>query len=294
MPGRDLLFARRCSALGVALLLSRPPPVLVLANGVEDLGEPEIDLPPLEVHANHLHAHLVAEPVDLVRVLAVQRVAAVEIAVVVVGHAGDVHQALDEVLDQLDEQPERRHARDVAVELVADLVGHEPHLAPLQQFPLGVVGAALALGGVPRDLGQFLVDLLAPRLVDPAAAVRAQQTVHDQVGIPANRRGEVRVAGRRQAEMAPVLRGIARLLHGLEHQERHRPLLGRAGDLLDEPLKVPGPQRVERRAERMAEPRDELLELLDLQQVGLFVNAIEPGPALRPRRSRPRSRWPAA
>ena len=30
----------------------------------------------------------------------------------------------------------------------------------------------------------------------------------------------------------------------------------------------------------MAESRDELLELLDLQQVRLFVNAIQPGPAL--------------
>ena len=43
---------------------------------------------------------------------------------------------------------------------------------------------------------------------------------------------------------------------------------------------MPRPQRVERRAERVAEARDELLELLDLQQVGLLVNAIQPGPAL--------------
>ena len=42
---------------------------------------------------------------------------------------------------------------------------------------------------------------------------------------------------------------------------------------------MPRPQRVERRAERVAEPGDELLELLHLQQVGLLVNAIQPGAA---------------
>src|SRR6188508_1293735 len=67
--------------LGRGLASSRSPLVLALANGVEDFGQPEVDLPSLQVHPNHLHAHLLAEPVDLVRVLAVQSVAVFQVAI---------------------------------------------------------------------------------------------------------------------------------------------------------------------------------------------------------------------
>ena len=137
-----------------------PALALVLAERVEDLDEPEIDLPPFHVDAHHLDANAVAEPVHLLGVLAAQRVRRFEEAIVVVGHARDVDESLDEVLGQLDEQPERGHAGDVAVELVADLVGHEADLLPLHQLPLRIVGAALHLGGVARDFRQVLLELL--------------------------------------------------------------------------------------------------------------------------------------
>ena len=79
----------------------------------------------------------------------------------------------DEVLDQLDVQPERADAGDVALELVADLVGHEPDLLPLHELALGIGGAPLALRGVPRDLRQVLGQLVAPLLAHARAATRA-------------------------------------------------------------------------------------------------------------------------
>src|SRR5204863_271416 len=87
--------------------------------------------PPPHRHPGDLGHDLVAEPIALPRVLAEQHVLAVDEAVVVVGHARDVHQAVDEVLDELHEQPERRHPDHVALELLADLVGHEADLLPL-------------------------------------------------------------------------------------------------------------------------------------------------------------------
>ena len=70
-------------------------------------------------------------------------------------------------------QAERADAGDVAVELVADLVGHEPDLLPLHQLALGVVGPALALRRVARDLGQILRQLGSPVLGHRRAAIRA-------------------------------------------------------------------------------------------------------------------------
>src|SRR5437762_2388533 len=57
-----------------------------VAHALEDLDEPQIDLAQLHVDANHLHLHLVAKAVDLVRVLAPQEVRALDEPVVVVGH----------------------------------------------------------------------------------------------------------------------------------------------------------------------------------------------------------------
>src|SRR5829696_2221865 len=37
-------------------------------DAIENVGQPKVDLPPLHVDLDHLHAHLVAEPIHLVRV----------------------------------------------------------------------------------------------------------------------------------------------------------------------------------------------------------------------------------
>ena len=71
----------------------------------------ELDLPAVQVDAHDLDAHRVAEPVDLLGPLAEQHPRLLVEAVEVVGQRRDVDQALDEVLDQLDEQAERRSRR---------------------------------------------------------------------------------------------------------------------------------------------------------------------------------------
>ena len=177
-PAGPLLAA--CSSLFGAALLRRGPRS-PFADALEDLDQAEVDLPHLHVDADDLHLHLVAEAIDLLRVLAAQQVRALDEPVVVVGHRRHVHQALDEVLDQLDEQAERGDAGDVALEFVADLVGHELHLLPLQQLALRIVGAPLHLRGVARHLRQLLGPLLARLVVQQSVARRAQRAVHDEV-----------------------------------------------------------------------------------------------------------------
>ena len=146
--------------LGSALLRRGPRFSSGLAHAFEDVDQPEIDLAALHVDLDDLDAHLVAEPVDLAGVLAVQDVRLLDEAVVVVGHRRDVHHAFDEVLDQLDVQAEGADAGDVALELVADLVRHEADLLPLHQLALGVGGPTFALGGVARHLGQVFGQLV--------------------------------------------------------------------------------------------------------------------------------------
>src|SRR5262245_28233219 len=98
----------------------------VPAHYLQDLAQPQVDLPALHVHTNHLHFDAIAKAVDASVLLAAQDVRALDEPVVVVGHRRDVHHPFDEMLDELDVEAEGAHARDVPVELVADFVGHEP------------------------------------------------------------------------------------------------------------------------------------------------------------------------
>src|SRR4051794_11183460 len=52
----------------------RPAPALVLAQGVEYLHEPQVDLPALHVDPHDLDSHAIAKPVRLVVVLPAERV----------------------------------------------------------------------------------------------------------------------------------------------------------------------------------------------------------------------------
>src|SRR5262245_37941199 len=148
----------RAARLAAAIELAAPPPAVRLgrADAIENLRQSQIHLPPLHVDLDDLHPHAIAEPVDATRVLALEDVRPLPEPVVVVGHRRDVDEPLDEVLDQLDEEPERGHAGDVAVDLVADLVRHEADLLPLHQLALCLVGAPLAIRRMTRHFREIL------------------------------------------------------------------------------------------------------------------------------------------
>src|SRR3972149_1927320 len=62
--------------------------------------------------------------------------------------------------------------------------------------------------------------------------------MHNQVGVAADRRGEMRVGGRGQGEVAQTLLRVARLLQGAQHQIGENPLLGPPGNFFRQSLVV--------------------------------------------------------
>ena len=141
-------------------------------------------------------------------------------------------------------RPKAADAGDVAVELVADLVGHEADLLPLHELALGIVGAPLHLGGVPRDLRQVFARAPRARLVDARVPDSRSDAVHDEVGVPADRRREVRVVAAARPK-CPRFAGSYRafcIVRSIRNAMGR--LLGRAANLLDQPLKMPRPERL--------------------------------------------------
>jgi hypothetical protein len=99
--------------------------------------------------------------------------------------------------------------------------------------------------------------------------------MHDEVRVPADRRREVRVGLRGEAEVAEIRRVVPRFLHRAQQQERDGLLFGLALDPLHESLKVARLHVLGLPGQGIAQRRDELLEDRDLRRVGLFVNAKE-------------------
>ena len=126
-------------------------------------------------------------------------------------------------------RPGARDAADAALELRADALGKPGGDQPVD-------GVALRRHGAPLGDRDLAGDALEPLLVRGAQAARAeaescdQRAMHEQVGIAADRRGEVDVAAKVQPEMADVLDRIFRLaLRAQDHlvdEERVR----RVGD----------------------------------------------------------------
>ena len=76
--------------------------------------------------------------------------------VVIVGQAGDVHQALDRQLDEPAEEAEVLDADDDGVELLADAAFQVGEQLDLDQLALGGLGPALGPGAVLAQDGQLV------------------------------------------------------------------------------------------------------------------------------------------
>ena len=119
--------------------------------------------------------------------------------------------------------------------------------------------------------------------------MRAQHAMHDQIGIAANGRREVRVAGRGQREVALIAIAVAGLFERSQHQVAQDALLGFAFDLRDQlliiarrevrhrPARPPGLRNrftgAAPAAQRIAELRGDLFELQHALGIGTLVDA---------------------
>ena len=101
-------------------------------------------------------------------------------------------------------RPERVTPEMRPVELGADLAGEELRQQPVGRLALGQHGAPLGGRDVLGDAGQLAASASRQPILAEAER-RDQGAVDDQVGIAADRRGEVGVAVEVEAEMAVVL-----------------------------------------------------------------------------------------
>src|SRR5690606_22288791 len=197
-----LLAAARRGATG-RRLLRRPGRFALLAY------QAEIDLALLHAGLQDDDPHRVAQPVLAPMPLATERLADRIERVVVMRQLGDMDQAVDLGLLQLDEQSEAGHPADHPAELAADVLLHPGRPVALVDLPLGILGTAGALGTLQRQLRH-----VARRIAELLRALAGERVldgpVHQQVGIAPDRRGEVRIGFQCQAEVADVLRLVDR------------------------------------------------------------------------------------
>ena len=98
----------------------------------------------------------------------------------------------------------------------ADLVGQMRRDQPVDGLALGRHRAAFGGRNVLGDLREFAAAHVLQAVV--AEVQRAdQRAMHDEVGVAADRRGEMRVAAQIEAEMAVVLVAVFGLRLGAQH-----------------------------------------------------------------------------
>src|SRR5690606_13456787 len=233
----------------------------------------EIDPEFLAIDGRHLNADPVAELEATAPVLADQRVLLLDEYVVVVFESTHVYEPLHEEVIQENEQTVGGYTADRSRELVAEVAFHELDLLQLDAVALGLDRDSLPLAGQPGDRGKrFLSERLGQVLsIDERAG---HETVHDQVRVAPDRRGEVGVVPGRESEVPQVLMAVTCLAHGAQNDGGDDVLLGatlypgkKALEILWRRLR-PSPEAV-------PEGRDELPKLLDSVGVRRLVDAID-------------------
>ncbi len=127
------------------------------------------------------------------------------------------HEAVGAGFVQFHEQAGAVHAGDAAVESGADAVGQKMRDQPIVGFAFGQHGAPLGRRNLRGDFRQRLVVHRLGQAIAAKLERADQPAMHDQVGIAADRRGEMGVAAQVQAEMAVILRRVFGLRLRAQH-----------------------------------------------------------------------------
>ena len=145
---------------------------------------------------------------------------------------------------------------------------------PVVGLALGLHGAALGGRNLRGDFGQRRVVLAFRQAVGAEFSGADQPAMHDQVGIAADGRGEVRVAAQVQAEVAVVLGRIFGLRLRAQHHLVDELLDVLAFDLVEDAVELLGAQRAAL-GQRDVQRFEEFAQRLDLLQRRLVVHAID-------------------
>ena len=121
---------------------------------------------------------------------------------------GYPHHALDTEVVEPNEEPVRQHPRDYARVFLTEVLGHVGRLLDPDRLALGALRHPLRVGTVFADVVESRIDSLRKcHRVFPALEL-AEQAVHQQVGVAADRRGEMGVVLEGETEVPDVLHKI--------------------------------------------------------------------------------------
>src|SRR5713226_4521613 len=130
--------------------------------------------------------------------------------VIVVRQAADRDESVGAGLAECDEQPSTGDAVDAAAEGRADALGEKRGSVAVRGAALGSSSAALGHGNVLSD-GDEILGLGRRQSAGTKIETRDERAVHQEIGVAADRRGEMRIAPQRQTEMADILRAVRSL-----------------------------------------------------------------------------------
>ncbi|EXI77174.1 MAG: hypothetical protein AW12_03136 [Candidatus Accumulibacter sp. BA-94] len=189
---------------------------------------------------------------------------------VLVAQFRNVHQAFDVDLIESDEDAEGDDGGDRSGEGLADPLTHVVALEPVADVARRLVGAALGQRAVHADF------LPLARRVRPAGERCLDRAVHQQIGVAADRRGEMGVMLIGEAEMADVVRAVDRLAQRAQHHRLQQLDVGTTLDARQQ-FGVVTRRRLVTAAEREAELAEELAQRIQLLGRRSFVNPVQAG-----------------
>ena len=111
------------------------------------------------------------------------------------------------IAQHCDKKPEPGHAGNARLEHHAHLVCHEDGQIPVDRVTFRQGGAAFGAGDVFARIGPTR-DLSLRQPVLTQAQAQDQRTMHQQIGIAADRAGEMRVTGQSQAKMTYIFNTV--------------------------------------------------------------------------------------
>ncbi len=245
-----------------------------LVLGVFGVGQGQVNLTGQRLDVLNGDLHRVTQAVALAGAAAPQHLRVFDEEVVVVIEVADVQLAFHAVV-QRDIQPAGHHTRHVAHERLALVLLCPLALVVLGQVALGFGGGALAVGGVLAHRGQSALELrhFTVSGLEVACQYLLQRAVNDEVGVTANRRGEVQILVEGKAEVTEVLARVLRLLHGAQQQRIDHAFAVGAAYLLEHRL-----IRLRGRFaawEGEAQPPNRARDLLEFLEGRFFVDAEE-------------------
>ena len=238
---------------------SVPTPLAACNRSSSDLEQPELDLAAVFVDRLDLDRHVIAEAqlaaVDSPRSrCSCSRKSQKSPPIVATGTM-----PCTKISSSSTKMPNGATPVTMPVNFSPDLVAHEDDLLPLQHFPLCLFGAALPLArlrGVERVQRLDLVAALADQRT--ALDQLREPAVDDEVGIAADRRGEVAVVLDGQREVAERLVGVEGALHRAKDDVRQEALLRRSHHRLEHALQFRGADVLDVAAQRELELVEDL------------------------------------